>query len=113
MRPVTVDDAPRYEPEDGWERRSLADADAVSVEWFTKPPGHSSSTHDHDNEQVCLCLAGELTVYAGDESTVLGEHDAVHLAGGEPHRVENTGAETAVGLDVFAPGRPFEFWRDR
>ncbi|MFB6218645.1 MAG: cupin domain-containing protein [Halobacteriaceae archaeon] len=113
MEPVAFDDADSYEPEEGWERRSLADADGVSVEWFRKPPGHSSPTHDHENEQVCLCLAGELTVYAGDEAATLGEYDAVHLAGGEPHRVENTGTETAVGVDVFAPGRPFDFWRER
>jgi len=27
--------------------------------------------------------------------------------------VENTGDELAVGLDVFAPGRSFDFWTDR
>jgi len=113
MDPVSFEDADSYEPDEGWERRSLADARGVSVEWFTKPPGHSSPTHDHENEQVCICLAGELTVYAGEESVTLGEDDAVHLAGGEPHRVENTGDERAVGLDVFAPGRSFDFWRDR
>jgi quercetin dioxygenase-like cupin family protein len=113
MEPVAFDDADVYEPDEGWERRSLADADALSVEWFSKPPGHSSPTHDHDNEQVCVCLAGELTVHAGDESVTLSEHDAVHLAGGEPHRVENTGDGEAVGLDVFAPGRAFDFWTER
>ena len=31
----------------------------------------------------------------------------------ESHRVENTGTETAIGLDVFSPGRSFDFWTDR
>jgi quercetin dioxygenase-like cupin family protein len=107
------DEAETYEPEDGWRRVALAGSDRVSFEWFEKPPGHSSPTHSHGNEQVCVCLAGELTVHTDDRTVTLDVHDSVHLASEEPHRVENRGAETAVGLDVFAPGRSFDFWTDR
>ncbi|GAD53759.1 hypothetical protein MBEHAL_2519 [Halarchaeum acidiphilum MH1-52-1] len=68
--------------------------------------------HDHENEQVCLCLAGELTVETEDDAVTLSQYDSVWLDGDEPHRVENTGEERAVGLDVFALGRSFDFWTE-
>ena len=43
----------------------------------------------------------------------LEQYDSVHLDGWESHRVENVSEERAVGLDVFAPGRGFDFWTDR
>ena len=113
MKRVEFDEADTYEPEDGWRRVALAGSDAFSFEWFEKPPGHSSPMHEHENEQVCLCLEGELTVATEDEAVTLRKHDSVHLESGEAHRVENTGALRAVGLDVFAPGRSFDFWLDR
>ena len=114
MQPVRFDDADSYEPEEGWRRVEMAGSDAFSFEWFTKPPGHSSPMHDHENEQVCIVLEGELTIYTEDgEELTAGEYDSVLLESDEPHRVENTGDEMAVGIDVFAPGRSFDFWLDR
>ena len=129
MRPVSFDDAESYEPEEGWRRVSLAGSEQFSFEWFEKPPGHSSPLHHHKNEQVCVCLQGELTVTvvaddsddedengdenADPESVTLHRHDSVLLEANERHRVENTGDERAVGLDVFAPGRSFDFWTER
>jgi quercetin dioxygenase-like cupin family protein len=113
MDRVTFEDAATYEPDEGWRRVAMAGSDALSLEYFEKPPGHASPMHDHGNEQVCVCLAGELTVATADRSVRLGPNDSVHLAGGERHRVENTGESRAVGLDVFAPGRSFDFWLDR
>jgi quercetin dioxygenase-like cupin family protein len=123
MNPVAFDEAESYEPEAGWRRVALAGSDRFSFEWFEKPPGHSSPMHDHGNEQVCLCLSGELTVTTEnenedegedeDDAVTLGPNDSVLLESNEPHRVENTGTERAVGLDVFAPGRSFDFWTDR
>jgi quercetin dioxygenase-like cupin family protein len=70
--------------------------------------------HDHENEQVCIVLEGELTLHAEDGSSVtLGPYDSAWLEPWESHAVENTGDEMAVGLDVFAPGRSFDFWTDR
>lgn len=113
MRPVDFDDAETYEPDEGWRRVSMAGSDQFSFEWFEKPPGHSSPMHDHENEQVCLCLEGELTVATEDDEVTLEKFDSVLLESDEPHRVENTGDELAVGLDVFAPGRSFDFWTER
>lgn len=113
MERVDFDEAETHEPDEGWQRRALAGSERFSFEWFEKPPGHSSPTHSHENEQVCLCLSGELTVHAEERSVVLGAYDSVHLGADEPHRVENESDERAVGLDVFAPGRSFDFWTDR
>ncbi|MGM0606638.1 MAG: cupin domain-containing protein [Halobacteriota archaeon] len=113
MNPVRFDAAETYEPEAGWRRVSMAGSEAFTFEWFEKPPGHSSPMHDHENEQVCVCLEGELTVATADEEITLHQYDSVHLEPWETHRVENTGDERAVGLDVFAPGRSFDFWTDR
>ena len=113
MKPVAFDEAESYEPEAGWRRVSLAGSERFSFEWFEKPPEHSSPMHDHDNEQVCVCLRGELTVETEADAVTLEGGDSVLLESNEAHRVENTGDDTAVGLDVFAPGRPFDFWTDR
>jgi quercetin dioxygenase-like cupin family protein len=112
MEAVDFAQAETYEPEAGWRRVALAGSDAFSFEWFEKPPGHSSPMHSHENEQVCVCLVGELTVETPSEATTLGRFDSVYLEGEEAHRVENTGDERAVGLDVFAPGRSFEYWTE-
>ena len=113
MKEVSFANAETYEPEEGWRRCALAGSDQVSVEWFEKPPGHTSPMHDHENEQVCLVLQGELTVVTENEEATLGQYDSVWLEPWERHRVENTGDELAVGLDLFAPGRGFDFWTDR
>jgi quercetin dioxygenase-like cupin family protein len=113
MEDVRFENAESYEPEDGWQRRSLAGSDAFSFEYFEKPPGHSSPMHDHENEQVCLVLEGELVVYTETDGVTLGPHDSVHLEARESHRVANETDELAVGVDAFAPGRSFDFWLDR
>lgn len=113
MQKVQFDKAEFYEPDEGWRRVSMAGSDMFSFEWFEKPPGHSSPMHDHENEQVCLCLAGELTVITDDEEVTLERFDSVWLDAWEAHRVENAGNERAIGVDVFAPGRSFDFWTER
>ena len=113
MKHVPFNDADRYEPDPDWRRVSLAGSDRFSFEWFEKPPGHASPMHDHSNEQVCVCLVGELTVETPTDHVTLSPYDSVYLEGNEPHLVENTGETRAVGLDVFAPGRGFDFWTDR
>jgi quercetin dioxygenase-like cupin family protein len=107
-------DAETYEPEEGWRRVSLAGSERFTFESFEKPPGHTSPMHDHQNEQVCVCLEGALTLYnENGESTTIEQYDSVWLDSWEPHRVANESDEMAVGLDVFTPGRSFDFWTDR
>ena len=49
MERVDFADAETYEPDEGWRRVSLAGSEYASLEWFEKPPGHSSPMHDHEN----------------------------------------------------------------
>jgi quercetin dioxygenase-like cupin family protein len=79
MRRVSFDEAETYEPDAGWRRVSMAGNDDVALEWFEKPPGHSSPMHDHENGQVCVVLSGELTIYTEDDAETLGEYDSVWL----------------------------------
>lgn len=113
MKTVKFDNAETYEPEEGWSRVALAGSEKFTFEWFEKPSGHSSPMHNHENEQVCVVLQGELTIVTEDDETQLTQYDSVWLDSQEPHRVENTGDDLAIGLDVFAPGRSFDFWTDR
>lgn len=113
MELVSFDDAETYEPEPGWRRVALAGGEDVSLEYFDKPAGHTSPMHDHSEAQVCLCLQGELRVYTESESVTLKANDSVYLASEEAHRVANETSSPAVGLDIFVPGRSFDFWTDQ
>jgi hypothetical protein len=37
----------------------------------------------------------------------------VFLPGDEPHIVTNPLDDVPVGIDIFVPGRAFDFWRKR
>lgn len=59
-----------YESDEDWERRSPAGSDQFSFEWFTKPTGHSSPVYDHENDQVCVIIEGELRLHRESESSI-------------------------------------------
>jgi len=114
MKIVKVNEGETYQPDPGWKRVSLAGSENVSIEYFEKPKGHTSPLHQHINEQVCIVTRGKMKVYNGEgEEAVLCEGDSAWFASNEPHRVENAGEELAVGIDIFIPGRSFDFWLNR
>jgi Cupin domain. len=114
MDHVPFDDAETYNPEPGWARVALAGSEAFSFEWFEKRPGHASPMHSHPNEQVCICIEGELSVETENgETATIGPYDSVRFESDEPHIVANQTEEQAIGIDVFAPGRSFDFWLNR
>lgn len=114
MEKIAFDTAETYEPEEGWRRVEMAGSDNFSFEWFEKPAGHASPMHDHENEQVCIVTEGELTIhFENEDSITIGEYDSAYLESNEPHSVENTGDVPARGVDVFTPGRSFDFWAER
>lgn len=113
MEVVRFEEAEKYQPEEDWNRTSLAGSENFSFEWFDKPPGHSSPMHRHENEQVTVVLEGEFTVYTEEEEFKLEKFDSVHFPANEPHRIENSGEGRSVGLDIFAPARSFDFWLNR
>lgn len=114
MKVVRFRNAESYEPEKNWKRVSLCDEEDVSVERFTKPPHHASPLHNHPNAQVLVVLKGKLAVVSdGSEEQVVEEGDAVYIPGNEPHVVKNLLDEPSIGLDIFVPGRSFDFWLKR
>ena len=114
MKVSRFDEADSYEPEKGWKRISLCAEADISIEHFVKPAGHASPMHDHLNQQILVVLKGTLVVRTdSDKEETLGEGDCIFLAGGERHSVINPSDEPAMGLDIFLPGRPLDFWSAR
>ena len=113
MKVIHFDRAESYEPQKGWKRVSLCSQDEISVEHFVKPPGHSSPRHAHPNAQVLIVLKGKLVITTEADTQELAANDAVFIPGDEPHIVTNPLDEASVGIDIFVPGRSFDFWRKR
>ncbi len=114
MNIIKLPEGQTYQPEPGWKRVALAGSDKVSIEYFEKPLGHSSPLHQHTNEQVCIVIEGKMKIVNGEgEEAVLSVGDSAWFAPNEPHRVENAGEKLAKGIDIFVPGRSFDFWLKR
>lgn len=113
MQVIRITTAETYEPEKDWKRISLCSQPDISIEHFVKPPRHASPKHDHPNAQVLVVLQGQLTITTDREEQTLGEGDAVYIPGHESHIVTNPLNTPSVGLDIFVPGRSFDFWKNR
>jgi quercetin dioxygenase-like cupin family protein len=114
MKVIRMKDADSYEPEKDWKRTSLCAESDISIEHFIKPPGHSSPRHDHPNAQVLHVLKGKLAIITDEEGElVLEEGDMVYIPGGQTHVVNNPLDQISIGLDIFVPGRSFDFWLKR
>ena len=114
MKIIHFNEAESYEPEKDWKRVSLCSESEISVEHFIKPPGHASPLHEHPNVQVLVVLKGKLTIFTdNDGEQELAEGDAGYIPGGEPHVVTNPLQQPSIGLDIFVPGRSFDFWLKR
>lgn len=110
---IKAAEAETYEPEKDWKRTSLCNQKEISIEHFVKPPGHASPDHDHPAAQVLVVLAGRLEIVTASESVEVGVGDAVFIPGGESHIVRNPLKTPSIGLDIFVPGRSFDFWLKR
>ncbi len=113
MKAIRFSQAENYEPEKDWKRVSLCNQKDISIEHFVKPPQHASPMHDHPNAQVLVVLKGKLAIITDTQQETLDEGDAVYIPGNEPHVVKNPLDEPSTGLDVFVPGRSFDFWLKR
>lgn len=113
MKVIRFNEGESYEPEKDWKRVSLCNQKDISIEHFVKPPGHASPKHEHPNAQVLIVLKGQLKITTADDEQVLDESDAVYIPGNEPHIVTNPLSTPSVGIDIFVPGRSFDFWLKR
>lgn len=114
MRVIHLREAEKYEPEPGWMRANVCNEESISLEYFVKPARHSSPLHEHANEQVCVVVKGKMRVKnkKGEES-VLEPGDVAYFRSNEPHTIENVLDEESIGVDIFVPGRSFDFWLKR
>ena len=110
MEHVRFDAATEEAPAAGWHRAGLVAAEALSVDWFEKPPGHVSDRHHHEHVQGFVVLSGRFVLHTDDGAVELGPLDAAWTEADEPHWSENPGDEPTTGLNVFAPGRAFPYW---
>ncbi len=114
MKVIRFSEAESYEPEKDWKRVSLCSEEELSLEHFVKPAGHASPRHEHTNVQVLVVFKGKMTIETEKDGTQeLSEGDAAYIPGGELHVVVNPLDEPSVGLDIFVPGRSFDFWLKR
>ncbi|WP_327587476.1 cupin domain-containing protein [Nonomuraea sp. NBC_00507] len=68
------------------------------------PAGGLVPAHQHENEQVGLCLAGSLTFTVGEETRDLGPGGMWRILSNVPHVVK-AGPRGAVVVEVFSPVR--------
>jgi quercetin dioxygenase-like cupin family protein len=113
MKVIRFDKAESYEPEKDWKRVSLCNEADISVEHFVKPPEHASPRHQHPSAQVLIVLKGKMILTTDDESQELNEGDAAYIPPNEPHGLKNALTEPSIGVDIFVPGRSFDFWLKR
>ena len=114
MKIMRFNEADTYEPEKDWKRLSLCSEQDISIEHFVKPPHHSSPKHEHPNAQVLVVLKGKLAIITENEGEqYLNEGDACYIPGNETHIVKNILDIPSIGLDIFVPGRSFDFWLKR
>lgn len=112
MEFTRFDDAAVERPAEGWRRAGLVASDALSVDWFEKPPGHVSERHSHEHEQVFVVISGTFVLHTDDESVTLGPRDTARVDSWEEHYSENPSDEPCTGLNIFAPGREFPYWTE-
>lgn len=112
MKYVAFEEADTEIPSEGWRRAGLSRSEAVSVDWFQKPAGHVSELHAHENEQVFVILEGEFVLHTETESAQLGRYDSAWVEANEAHYSENPSMSPTIGLNIFAPGREFPYWKE-
>jgi len=113
MKLIKISEGESYEPEKDWKRISLCNQPDISIEHFVKPPGHQSPRHRHPSAQVLVVLKGKIVVIGEAETCELGEGDTIYIPGDEEHVVKNPLDSVSIGLDIFVPGRSFDFWLDK
>lgn len=113
MDVIHFNTAEKYEPEEDWVRRNLCNNSDISIEHFIKPPNHSSPKHKHPNSQVLFVIQGEIIIKTENDEQRLLRGDCVHIPKNEVHTVINPLNDVSIGLDIFIPGRSFDFWLNR
>jgi len=113
MNVIHFSNAESYEPEKNWKRTSICNEEDISIEHFIKPPKHESPSHKHPSAQILMVLKGKLSVInEKNKEEILNEGDTVYIPGNEIHIIKNILDEPSIGIDIFIPRRPFNFWSE-
>jgi quercetin dioxygenase-like cupin family protein len=114
MKVISFRESDPHEPKPGWTRLSLARTKNFSIGYFYRSAGQASPQHHHSEEQVSVVLQGHMKVTGEDGAEcVLSAGDSAYFAPNEAHRIEHTGTELAVGIDIFAPARNCDLWMNQ
>ena len=99
------------EVEPGVRLGQLATGEEMSVQHLRMAPGTRIPAHSHCHEQVGFVYAGEQTFVLDDgEAVTVGPDESYRLAGHEVHAAENRGEDELLAIDVFSPPRPEPDW---
>ncbi len=98
---------PQYQPQ---AVELIVDAPDVRVAEITLAAGTDTPPHEHTEvEEVCYCLAGELTcAVEGEPVAVLQPGQKIRFAAGHDHRLSNPGHSPCRFLLIHGVGR-FDF----
>ena len=83
--------------------------DRITLGVIELDPNSHVPEHQHENEQLGMCLAGSMSFRVGDEERELRPGQTWTIPGNVPHEV-HVGPEGAVVIDVFVP--PRHDWRE-
>jgi len=79
-------------------------SDRMTMGLIELDPGAVVPEHKHENEQVGILLAGEMTFTIGGETKTVGPGGTWTIRANVPHSVE-AGGDGAVAFEIFAPLR--------
>ncbi len=83
--------------------RMIAGANA-SLAVVELAPGANVPAHQHEHEQLGICIEGSITFSVGAETRTLGPGGTWRIPSNRPHHAV-AGPEGAVVIDIFSPVR--------
>jgi quercetin dioxygenase-like cupin family protein len=97
----------------GWEiqkhqgvfARLLVAGENLTVLWTRWDAGARAPEHTHPQEQVAVCLEGQIVFTVNGEESVLSAGEFIHIPSNAPHAERNDGLVPAILTDIFSPVR--------
>ena len=83
--------------------------DGITLGVIELDPNTVVPEHQHEHEQLGMCLSGSVLFRVGDETKELRAGETWSIPSNVPHEV-HVGPDGAVVIDVFVPTR--DDWRD-
>ncbi|AJZ57305.1 araC-like ligand binding domain protein [Paraburkholderia fungorum] len=97
-------DLPRETVRKGVERVGFRGEDCILVMNYATP-GMDVRPHQHDFEQLAICVQGRMNYHVGDEVFEMTPGSMLRVPAHTVHYAVPLGDEVVMNLDVFAPIR--------